>query len=365
LVNQVVAWSGAGDGFLAWALIDGTIFAAPFDLRAKKLTGAGRPIGASALAILGFPPPVSAQGTALVYVPTRTRVLARVDRAGQSTTLLGTDRTYHSPRVSPDGRRVAFDFTDQVRDVWLLGLADSTLTRFGFDSSAHDPTWLPDGSGLLFAGHRGPSIGVFRRRFNGRQAAESLLVNGSQVSAHTVTPDGRTAVAVTFLGQQSNIITISLDEPGKVDTLAASPYNEGWPALSPDGRWLAYVSDESGRNEVYVRTFPEFTSKVQLSQDGGSEPVWARSGRELFYRSGSAAEPWLVAAAVATSGEFRVTSRTRLFSVANYEFATPHANFDVFPDARSFVMVRQGRPGQSAEIVYLQNLLGLLKAEAK
>ena len=211
----MVAWSGAGDGFLAWALIDGTIFAAPFDLRAKKLTGPGRPIGASALAILGFPPPVSALGTALVYVPTRTRVLARVDRSGQSTTLLGIDRTYHSPRVSPDGRRVAFDFTDQVRDVWLLGLSDSTLTRFGFDSSAHDPTWLPDGSGLLFAARTADqSIGVFRRRFNGRQTAESLLVNRRpQVSAHTITPDGRTAVAVTFLGQQSNLITISLDEP--------------------------------------------------------------------------------------------------------------------------------------------------------
>lgn len=140
---------------------------------------------------------------------------------------------------------------------------------------------------------------------------------------------------------------------------------ENYPALSPDGRWLADVSDESGRNEVYVRTFPGFTSKVQVSQDGGSEPVWARIGRELFYRSGGVAEPWLVAAAVETSGEFRVTGRSRLFNVASYEFATPHANYDVFPDGRSFVMVRQGRPGQSAEIVYLQNLMGLLKEQAR
>jgi serine/threonine-protein kinase len=365
LLNQVVSWSGAGDGFLAWSLPGGAMFAAPFDLRAKRLTGPGRPIGGSVLAILGFRPPIAAGGHAMTYVPTRTRILARVDRAGQTTTLLGTDRTYHSPRVSPDGRRVALDFTDQVRDVWLLDLSDSTLTRFGFDSTAHDPTWLPDGSGLLFAAFRGSSIGVFRRRFNGRPAAESLLVNGTQVSAHAVTPDGRTAIAVAFLGQESNLITMSLDGSGKTDTLAASQYNEGWPAISPDGRWLAYVSDESGRNEVYVRTFPGFTSKVQVSQDGGSEPVWARNGRELFYRSGSAAEPWLVAAAVETGGEFRVSGRSRLFNVASYEFATPHANYDVFPDGRSFVMVRQGRPGQSAEIVYLQNLPGLLKSQAK
>jgi Tol biopolymer transport system component len=364
-MDQIASWSGAGDGFLAWALPDGTLFAAPFDLDAKRLTGPGRPVGGSALAILGFPPPVSAGAHALAYVPARSRALSRVDRAGQSTPLLEADRTYHHPRVSPDGRRVAMDFTDQVRDVWLLDLTDSTLTRFGFDSTAHDPMWLPDGRGLLFAAFRRTAIGIFRRRFDGRPAAESLLVSGTQVTAHTVTPDGRTAVAVTFLGQKSDLLVVPLDGHGKIDTLAASPYNEAYPALSPDGRWLAYVSDESGRNEVYVRTFPGFTSKVQVSQDGGSEPVWARNGRELFYRSGGAATSWLVSAAVETSGEFRVTGRSRLFNVASYEFAIPHANYDVFPDGKSFVMVRQGRPGQSAEIVYLQNLPGLLKAEAR
>jgi serine/threonine-protein kinase len=365
LVNQIVAWSGAGDGFLAWSMPDGTLFTAPFDLHGKRLTGPGRPIGASVLAVLGFPPPVSAGGSALTYVPTRGRVLARVDRAGQPTALLSADRSYHSPRVSPDGRRVALDFTDQVRDVWLFDLSDSTLTRFGFDSTAHDPTWLPDGRGLLFAAFRGTAIGVFRRRFDGRPAAESVLVSGTQLTAHTVTPDGRTAVAVAFLGQHSNLITVPLDGRGKFDTLAASPFNDAYPAISPDGRWLAYVSDESGRNEVYVRTFPGFTSKLQVSQNGGSEPVWARSGRELFYRSGSAAEPWLVSAAIETSGGVRVTGRSRLFTVASYEFAIPHANYDVFPDGRSFVMVRQGRPGQSAEIVYLQNLPELLKEQSR
>ncbi len=365
LVSQLASWSGAGDGFLAWSVPDGTLFMAPFDLKAKRLTGPGRPIGGSALAILGFPPPVSASSHALAYVPTRSRALTRVDRAGQPTALLGADRTYHSPRVSPDGRRVAMDFSDQVRDVWVLDLSDSTLTRFGFDSTAHDPTWLPDGRGLLFAAFRGTNIGVFRRRFDGRPAADSLLMDGIQVTAHTITPDGRTAVAVKFVGQHSGLLAMALDGSGRIDTLAASQYNEAYPALSPDGRWLAYVSDESGRNEVYVRTFPSFTSKVQVSQDGGSEPVWARSGHELFYRSGGAAAPWLVSARVETDGGFRVTGRSRLFNVASYEFALPHANYDVFPDGKSFVMVRQGRPGQSAEIVYLQNLPGLLNAQAK
>jgi Tol biopolymer transport system component/tRNA A-37 threonylcarbamoyl transferase component Bud32 len=365
LVDQLASWAGAGDGFLAWSVPDGTIFAAPFDLGSKKLTAPGRPVSGQLFSIAGFTPPAAAGGHALVYVPGRNRILTRVNRLGIGTPLLTTDRTYHSPRVSPDGRRVAVDFTDQQRDVWLFSLGDSTLTRFGFDSSGHDPTWLPDGSGLLFAAIRGSDVGIFRRRFDGRSAAESVLVAGPQISAHAVTPDGREAVAVDISRGQFDLFRVPLKEPGPIDTLAGTTYNEGYPSLSPDGRWLAYVSDESGRAEVYVRTYPAFTSKVQVSQDGGSEPVWSRNGREIFYRSGGGAEPKLLAARVATDGGFRVTGREPLFGVGSYEFASPHANYDVFPDGQSFVMVRQGRTGQSAEIVYLQNLLGLLQGRGR
>jgi Tol biopolymer transport system component len=376
LVDQPASWSGAGDGFLAWTLTDGTMFAAPFDLKARKLTGPPVALaGASVYSVLGFVPPAAAAASAIVYVPNRQRMLARVDRDGRSIPLIATDRSYHSPRVSPDGRRIALDFTDQQRDVWLFTLRDSTLTRFGFDSSAHDPTWLPDGKGLLFAGVRGPGIGIFRRRFDGGSAAEQIYLASAQTSAHTVTPDGKTAVAVDISTGQFDLFAIPLDGRKEVDTLAASGYNEGYPAISPDGRWLAYVSDESGRAEVYVRSFPAFGGKVQVSQDGGSEPVWARSGRELFYRSGGGREsfyrtgagsgPMLISAELETAGEFRVTGRIPLFPVSGYEFATPHANYDVFPDGKSFVMVRQGRPGQSAELVYLQNVAGLIKSRTE
>lgn len=132
------------------------------------------------------------------------------------------------------------------------------------------------------------------------------------------------------------------------------------PALSPDGRWLAYQSDESGRNEVYVRSWPGLGNKTQVSQSGGTEPAWSRDGRELFYRSGGGAEPMLVAAAFEGGPDPRIRSRTELFNVASYEFATPHRNYDPFPDGRSFAMVRQGRPGQLAEVVYVQNPAALL-----
>ncbi|MDH4132066.1 MAG: serine/threonine-protein kinase, partial [Gemmatimonadota bacterium] len=129
VVDQMASWAGAGDGFLAWALPDGTMFAAPFDLDAKRLTGPAVPVGGTVFAVLGFSPPAAAAGQALVYVPSRSRILTRVDRSGTATTILATERSYHNPRVSPNGRTIAMDFTDQQRDVWLFELRDSTLTR--------------------------------------------------------------------------------------------------------------------------------------------------------------------------------------------------------------------------------------------
>jgi serine/threonine-protein kinase len=286
-----------------------------------------------------------------------------VSRNGLATTLLATDRPYHNPRVSPNGRRLSLDFTDQVRDVWLFDIADSTLTRFGFDSSAHDAEWLPDGSGLVFAAARGGSIGAFRRRFNAAGRADSVFVGPQQISLHAFTPDGRTGVGVTIENGVFDMVAVGMDGRARYDSVLSSPYNEGWPALSPDGRWLAYQSDESGRNEVYVRAWPTLGGKVQVSQSGGTEPAWSRNGRELFFRSGGGAEPMLVAATFEGTTELRVRSRTPLFSVASYEFATPHRNYDPFPDGQSFAMVRQGRPGQLAEVVYVQNPKALLGKE--
>ncbi len=366
IVDADAAWASYADGVLSWTLTDGTLYAAPFDLGATRLTTPGRPVGGIVLSVLGFLPPVTISAGGLAYAPTRPRALVRVERNGIARILLEADRTYHSPRVSPDGRRIALDFTDQQRDVWLFDVADSTLTRFGFDSAAHDPTWLPDGRGLLFAAQRGGGIGVVRRRLDASGAAESVLVRGQQqVTVHAVTRDGRTGLAVAITNNVFDLYGVALDGTGRVDTILGTRYSEGWPAMSPDGRLLAYQSDESGRMEVYVRSWPGLGNKIQVSQAGGTEAVWSRDGTELFYRSGGGAEPWLVAARIDGGPAPRVRSRQQLFSVSNYEFATPHANYDVFPDGRSFVMVRQGRPGQLSEVVYLQNVRGLLDLQAR
>jgi serine/threonine protein kinase/Tol biopolymer transport system component len=358
VLDANVAWAGYANGLLVWALPDGTLFSAPWDLKKKGPVGSGTPLGATVLSILGFLPPVSVSPSGLAYVPTQPRALVQVDRAGRSTVLLETDRSYHNPRVSPDGGRVSMDFTEQERDVWLFDIADSTLTRFGFDSTAHDAEWMPDGRGLLFAVVRNGTIGEFRRQFDKGGRADSVFFGPEQISIHSVTADQQTGIGVVIEGSAFDIVAVNLEGPARFDTLLASRYSEGWPALSPDNRWLAYQSDESGRMEVYLRAWPTLGSKVQVSQNGGTEPTWSRDGRELFYRSGGGAEPKLVAAVLADG---RVQTRTELFSVGRYEFSTPHRNYDVFPDGRSFAMVRQGMPGQQAEVVYLQNLPGLMQ----
>jgi serine/threonine-protein kinase len=356
---------GYDAGYLVWAQQDGTLFAAPFDAGQHRVVGSILTLAPSVRVSVGGPAQLSvSRNASLVYMPALPFDLVETDRAGHAVPIAQIQRRFHSPRVSPDGRKVAVDFIEQgARDMWLLDLRDHTLSRLSFDHDGHDPTWMPDGREILYATARNGVIGVFRRAADGSGTADSVLVQEPGLSAHTVTPDGHVAIAVSTTGKSGSfdILTIPLTGERRAEPLLSTPFNEGWPALSPDGRWLAYVSDESGRQEVYVRPFPGPGGKVLVSQNGGSEPVWARSGRELFYRGSGAREPEMVAATVEAGSEFRVLSRTALFGLTDYEPASPHANFDVTPDGQHFVLVHQGRLG---EIVLVQNWTELVKRQS-
>jgi serine/threonine-protein kinase len=362
VIASRVEWAGFAQGRLVWSQGGGVLYAAPFDPDKLRLTGPAQALGVTAQITRGGQPKVtlSARGDALAYIPAAPATLALVARDGRAATLLAEPRTYHSPRISPDGHRVLFDFSQATRDVWELDLDDTTLTRVTFEKDGHDPTWLPDGRGFVFASARGGQIGVFRRRLDGSEKAESLLIEGPQVTLHTVTPDGRTGIAARASNPGAtgyDLVAVSLAGPGPSRPILQSGYNEDYPALSPDGRWLAYVSDESNQPEVYLRPLQGEGGKVRVSQNGGIEPVWSRNGRELFYRSLGPRERQLMAAAIEVHPTLRVLSRTPLFDMDEYEPATPHANYDVMPDGRSFLMVRLGR---LSEFVYLQHWTALL-----
>ena len=134
--------------------------------------------------------------------------------------------------------------------------------------------------------------------------------------------------------------------------LLGTPFNEQGATLSPDGRWLAYSSDETGRDEVYVRPFPEGDAKILVSQQGGAEARWAPDGRTLYYQSLRNGVPVLMAAAVSAGAEFNVGAHTTLFDVSEFEPASPHANYDVSPDGTRFAMIHQG---PLSEMVFVLN----------
>ncbi len=213
MLTTAVSWAATANGYLVWADPVGVLYAAPFD--GKHVTGAGRPLNAQAQTTRGTRPKValSHDGRALTYVPVQPASLARVDRAGRVQTLLAEARTYHNPRVSPDGRAILLDIADTERDVWLLDLSDTTLTRITFERTGHDAVWTPDGKRIVFGADRNNQIGVFSRNVDGSGGTDSVLVEGPQLSVHAITPDGKTGIAALVTSAAANgfdLVTLPL-----------------------------------------------------------------------------------------------------------------------------------------------------------
>jgi Tol biopolymer transport system component len=362
LVNALVTGAQSDRGYLAWVEQSGVAFGARLHRSGRRIEG--QPVQLDAGVRLtpgGTPTSAWSRNGVMVFVGFQPSDLVHVDRAGSARPLTTRRFRYHSPRVSPDGRMIATDITEaSTRNVWLLDRRDSTLTRFSFEHWGHDPMWARDGRTIVFAADVGGSPGIFTRAADGSGAAESVLVVTDQLTAHSVGAPG-SVLAVRIGGGGQDIVSVPLTgERRETTPLLASPYLEAYPALSPDGRWLAYTSDESGRNEVYVRSFPGPGRRAIVSQNGGTEPVWAPNGRELFYRA-PAGEPMLVAATLDLRGEARVTERRSLFAIGDYEGAAPHANYDVFPDGSGFVMIRVGR---ASELTVIQNWPEIVRRQA-
>jgi hypothetical protein len=342
------------DGYLLWAQPDGALIGAMFDADRLAITGSPVTLAQDVRVSVGGPAHLSiSRNGSLVYVPESPFSLALVDRQGAREVISDLRRRFHSPRVSPDGRYIAVDFSYQgSRDVWTLDLRQNTLSRLTFANDGHDPVWAPDGQQVAYASAPAGVIGIFLQNADGSGVSRSLFVGERPLTAAAFTPDGSQVLTIPLGTDGSwDIGTLSNLESPEAEPLLATPFNEGWPALSPDGRWLAYMSDESGQNEVFVRPYPGPGAKVLVSQNGGREPVWSRDGRELFYVGFQQQGSQLVAVGVETDPEFRVRSRTALFDASEYEPSDPHANFDVLPDGR-FVMVHQGR---LSEMVLLLN----------
>jgi len=335
----------APTGHLVYAQAE-TLFAAPFDLERLAITGPAVSVldgvwmdSGSGNARVTF----AREGTVAFDQATAAdrRSLVWVDRDGATTTLSAIERRFVQPSLSPDGKRLVVQVRNGARsDLWLYQLDTATFSRMTFDGSAEFPEWTPDGQKVVFDTVVAGRPSLLLQTVDGNQPAEQLLSAGTDgVWPGSWSPDGRTLAFMQWNPTTAGDINV-IEPQGNREPkpFIQTPATEWGGKLSPDGHWMAYISNESGRWEVYVQPFPSTGARRQISTDGGTEVIWARSGRELFYRNGQR----LMAVAIDTNPTFAARTPRPLFE-GPYILGEPGGhNYDVSPDGRRFVMIKPG-----------------------
>jgi serine/threonine-protein kinase len=303
---------------------------------------------------------VSSDGT-LVYVdgPDATaaeRTLVWVDRNGREDPLGTPPRPYFTPSLSPAGTRVAVAIADQDQDIWIWDIARRALSRLTFTpspTSERTPVWTADGNRLIFFTPGAPAgLTMFWKAADGSGTAEEL---GSGPPSG-LTPDGR-----VLFGAQ-DLTTVTLDGTRRMQELLKTPFSERNGVVSPDGRWLAYESNSSGRFETYVAPFPNATTRQWLvSAGGGTRPLWARSGQELFYVAPDGA---VMGVRVDPRGDtWGASNPVKVVEGPYVTLGGTALTYGVSPDGQRFLMVKQAPAAQTSapQIIVVQNWLEELK----
>ncbi|HEX4684306.1 MAG TPA: protein kinase [Gemmatimonadaceae bacterium] len=337
------------DGRLLYVASDSSsILAVPLDARNRAN---GTPVVVLRDPVGGITSAQLAANGTLMYTRGSTREsLFLVDSQGAAHPLMKAAAPVHDamyPRLSRDGRRLAFvgPFPSDESNVWVYDLASGTSMRLS-GAAAVNPEWMPDNRHLVFSGWGKGRVGtIWRQDILGNTLPEKLAdsVNAADL---TVTPDGR---SLLFTGRADGHLAIRLlplDGKRVPRSIITGTSDASMPAVSPDGRWLAYVISNGGRTEVRVRPFAGVGPEVQVSAAASTEPAWSSDGRRLFYRDGHA----LVAASVSTASGFVVTRRDSLFRDIYYG-QMAHVNYSVMPDARHFVMFGGGSVGPETIVV--------------
>ncbi len=320
----------------------GSLWAVPFDADRLELTGEPVPVveGVQVDPRIGFAQFALAADGSLVYVPgseDAEKKLVWVGHGGSEQTLAAPPRSYANPRLSPDGRLLALDIAEGSRDVWVYDISRETLTRLTFEGQNQWPTWTPDGNHVTFSSARGGTLNLFWKPADGSGAVEQLTTSEYPHVSYAWSPDGKVLAFVEANPiSGSDVWVLPMEGERKPRLFLQTPFYEGGLSLSPDGRWVAYTSNESGRFEVYMQSFPEPGGKRQISTQGGVEPVWARSGRELFYRNGDR----MMAVEITTEPSFSAVTPRLLFEGPYDPPAGTRANYDVSPDGQRFLMIK-------------------------
>jgi serine/threonine-protein kinase len=336
-------------------LNDGTLFAIPFDLNSNSTTGGAAPVAtmvADDPANGGGQYSVSRNGTLVHRIgesgPGKYPAVWLDPDSGAITSLLEEPRTYVEARVSPNGQAVVMtELTGSNWDVWVYDIARGTRTRLTFSDGIEGPAvWSPDSTELIYTSDEDGSDDLYRKRADGSGSVTQLTTENFPIYVSDWSPDGRYVIGLVAApedaergwrrGADLGYLDLESDEP--IQPYLASDFGESEASFSPDGRWVAYQSNESGSTEVYVRPFPPSEGRWQISDAGGGYPRWAKEGSRLFYRSDSG----IMSVTYTGSGDSFSASKPRLVSDGQFlggpgglvVDGSTFADYDVAPDGR-------------------------------
>jgi eukaryotic-like serine/threonine-protein kinase len=313
---------------------------------------------------------ISTSGS-LVYapggiLPDQQNTLVLLDRKGKAEPIASFKAPFFAPRFSPDGRQVAYASLGMEGHIWILDLNRGTSSKLTSEGLSELSVWTPDGRKVTFDLVNTGVPNICWQPVDGSSPMEQLTRGECFQWPSTWSPDGE---ALAFVEDHADMetgydIQLLHIRDRKITPFLNSRFNEKYPEISPDGRWIAYTSDESGRDEVYVQPFPGPGGKWQISNEGGEEPLWSRDGRELFYRqSYYQRENQAFVVDVQTGPVFSASKPRLLFTAQGYSGMGPIRTWDISPDGHRFLVVkmeeRKSRP--VTELVLVQNWFEELK----
>ena len=353
------------------------VYAVPFDLEKLKISGTPvlilqsvREFAASDSGTLIYIPEKQTQGSQATVLSGRT--LIWVDRNGREERLDAPPNMYHHPDLSPDGTKVAVNIG--FNSIWIWDLMQKTLVRLTFEGVSLTPVWTPDGKRIVFYSSGrggGDKSGIFWRAADGTGEDEQLASATNFTFPYCWSSDGKALIGTESPdGQMFDIWTLSLEGDHLVKPLLNKDYLVSQPRISPNGRWIAYISSKTQREEVYVRPFPDVDKgQWQISTTGGDTPLWSPDGGELFYMSGDA----VVAIPVNTEDQsFQILGNPKVLFRGPYACLTKNVSdaisWDISPDGKRFLMIKEADPpasdAVSRKIIFVTNWFKELKEKA-
>ena len=359
-------------GHLAF-LRRGTLMVVPFDLDKLQLTGPPVPALANVAQALNTTNSardtaagqfsISASGS-MAYasggiIPDQENSLVWVDYRGKAEPIASFKAPFSSPLLSPDGQRIAYSSFGMEGHIWVHDLKRGTATKLTSEGVSQEKAWAPDGRRVVFDWLDTGVPNLYWQPVDGSSPMERLTQSDYMQWPGSWSPDGET-LAFVQVGPDSGDDILFLHMPERrITPFLNSRFNERYAEFSPDGRWIAYGSDESGRQEVYVQPFRGPGGKWQISNEGGRDPLWSRNGKQLFYRWGD--QVWVVD--VQIGSDFSTSKPRLLFEQPGYARSSLVRTWDISPDGQRFLMVKQGErePKPVTEMILVQNWFEELK----